>query len=118
MSVPTNAITQSPNFGLESGGQLLNKYPVNYPLPGNRHVVAYDAVSLILLPQTINFGSEPLDAKKLYRFNYELNFNFVITFGTVGSNTSVWSPNWHRLWQLTNEPWITFFDICIQFCEV
>ncbi|KAA6373710.1 MAG: hypothetical protein EZS28_030763 [Streblomastix strix] len=82
-SVPTNAITQSPCFGLVSCGQLLNKYPF-----GNTPVVAYDAVSVILSPQTINVGSEPLEAKKLYRSNYELKSNFVIAFGTGGMNTS------------------------------
>ncbi|KAA6360691.1 MAG: hypothetical protein EZS28_043782, partial [Streblomastix strix] len=86
-SVPTNAITQSPCFGLASYGQLLNKQPF-----GNTPVVAYDAVNVILSPQTINVGSEPLDAKKLFRSNYELKSNFVIAFGTGGSNTSVWSP--------------------------
>ncbi|KAA6381807.1 MAG: hypothetical protein EZS28_022665, partial [Streblomastix strix] len=82
-SVPTNAITQSPCFGLTSWGQLLNKYPL-----GNTPVVAYDAVNVILSPQTINVGSEPLEAKKLYRSSYELKSNFVIAFGTGGSNTS------------------------------
>ncbi|KAA6355510.1 MAG: hypothetical protein EZS28_048963, partial [Streblomastix strix] len=86
-SVPTNAITQSPCFGLASCGQLLNKQPF-----GNTPVVAYDAVNVILSPQTINVGSEPLEAKKLFRSNYELKSNFVIAFGTGGSNTSVWSP--------------------------
>ncbi|KAA6352684.1 MAG: hypothetical protein EZS28_051789, partial [Streblomastix strix] len=72
-SVPTNAIIQSPCFGLASCGQLLNKQPF-----GNTPVVAYDAVNVILSPQTINVGSEPLDAKKLFRSNYELKSNFVI----------------------------------------
>ncbi|KAA6364750.1 MAG: hypothetical protein EZS28_039724, partial [Streblomastix strix] len=95
-SVPTNAITYSPAFGLASWGQLLNKYPLNQspnqPPLGNIPVVAYDAVSAILSPQTINYRSEPLDAKKLFRSIYELKSNFVIAFGTGGSNTSVWSP--------------------------
>ncbi|KAA6369290.1 MAG: hypothetical protein EZS28_035183, partial [Streblomastix strix] len=76
-SVPSNAIIQSPCFGLASCGQLLNKY-----LFGNTPVVAYDAVNVILSPQTINYGSEPLEAKKLFRSNYELKSNFVIAFGT------------------------------------
>ncbi|KAA6368382.1 MAG: hypothetical protein EZS28_036092 [Streblomastix strix] len=75
-SVPTNAITQSPKFGLVSGGQLLNKYQSNQPPPGNRSVIAYDAVSVILSPQTIKYGSEPLDAKKFYRSRYELKSKF------------------------------------------
>ncbi|KAA6366376.1 MAG: hypothetical protein EZS28_038098 [Streblomastix strix] len=82
-SVPTNAITQSPAFGLASWAQLLNKYPF-----GNIPVVAYDAVSVILSRQTINYGSEPLYAKKFYRSSYELKSNFVIAFGTGGSNSS------------------------------
>ncbi|KAA6392649.1 MAG: hypothetical protein EZS28_011822 [Streblomastix strix] len=81
-SVPTNAITQSSNFGLASEGQLLNKYPPNQPPPGNRPVVSYEAVNVILSPQTINYGSEPLDAKKLYRSSYKLKSNFVFAFGT------------------------------------
>ncbi|KAA6369068.1 MAG: hypothetical protein EZS28_035406 [Streblomastix strix] len=51
-SVPTNAITQSPNFGLASWGQLLNKQPF-----GNTPVVAYDTVNVILSPQTINHSA-------------------------------------------------------------
>ncbi|KAA6397878.1 MAG: hypothetical protein EZS28_006591 [Streblomastix strix] len=64
-SVSTNAITQSPNFDLASGGQLLNKQPSNLPPPGNRHVVAYDTVSVVLSPQTINYGSEPQEHSAL-----------------------------------------------------
>ncbi|KAA6367994.1 MAG: hypothetical protein EZS28_036478, partial [Streblomastix strix] len=60
-----------------SGGQLLNKQPL-----GNTPVVVYDAVNVILSPQTSNYGSEPLEAKKLYRSSYELKSNFVIAFGT------------------------------------
>ncbi|KAA6394882.1 MAG: hypothetical protein EZS28_009588 [Streblomastix strix] len=81
-SVPTNAITQSPNLGLASGGQLLNKYPINQQPSGNRSIVAYDAISVILSPQTINYRFELLGTKKLYRSNYELKSNFVIAFGT------------------------------------
>ncbi|KAA6374431.1 MAG: hypothetical protein EZS28_030043 [Streblomastix strix] len=76
-SVLTNAIIKSPAFCLASSGQLLNKYPF-----GNRPVVAYDEVNVILSPQTINYGSQPLDAKKLYRSNYELKSCFVTAFGT------------------------------------
>ncbi|KAA6401181.1 MAG: hypothetical protein EZS28_003287 [Streblomastix strix] len=82
-SVPTNAITQSPCFGLASCGQLLNKYPF-----GNTPAVAYDAVSVILSPQTINYESESLEAKKLFRSDYELKSNFIIAFGTSCSNAS------------------------------
>ncbi|KAA6394715.1 MAG: hypothetical protein EZS28_009758 [Streblomastix strix] len=85
--IPTNAITQSPNFGLASCGQLLNKQPF-----GNNPVVAYEAVSLIISPQTINYGSKSLDAKKLLRSNYKYKLSFVIAFGTGSSNTSVQSP--------------------------
>ncbi|KAA6397416.1 MAG: hypothetical protein EZS28_007056 [Streblomastix strix] len=45
-------------------------------------VVAYDAVSEILSPQTINYGSEPQETKKLYRSYYELKSNLVVAFGT------------------------------------
>ncbi|KAA6396531.1 MAG: hypothetical protein EZS28_007945 [Streblomastix strix] len=86
-SIPTNAITQSPTFNLASGGQFLIKQPLE-----NSPVVAYDAVNVVLSPQTINYGYEPLDAKKLYRSNYELKSSFVIAFGTGCSNTQVWSP--------------------------
>ncbi|KAA6387867.1 MAG: hypothetical protein EZS28_016605 [Streblomastix strix] len=95
-SVPTRAITQSSNFGLASAGQLLNKYPFNqlpkYQPLGNRPVVAYEAVCVILSPQLIHQGSEQLDAKKLNHFYYEFKSNFTIAFGTVGSIISVWSP--------------------------
>ncbi|KAA6314465.1 MAG: hypothetical protein EZS28_055579, partial [Streblomastix strix] len=59
VSVPTNAITLSPAFGLVNSGQLLNKYP-----PGNNPVVSYDTVNVTRSPYTINYGSDPLDAKK------------------------------------------------------
>ncbi|KAA6371041.1 MAG: hypothetical protein EZS28_033433 [Streblomastix strix] len=75
--VPTNAIIQSSNFDLALGRQLLNKYPF-----GNRPYVAYDAVNVILSPQTINYGSKLLDAKKLFRSNYEFKSRFFIVFGT------------------------------------
>ncbi|KAA6362547.1 MAG: hypothetical protein EZS28_041927 [Streblomastix strix] len=42
-SVPTNAITQSPCFGLASCGQLLNKQPF-----GETPAVAYDAHSALV----------------------------------------------------------------------
>ncbi|KAA6374335.1 MAG: hypothetical protein EZS28_030138 [Streblomastix strix] len=80
-SVPNNAITQSPDFDLASGIQLLNNYSPNQPPTGNRPVVAYDTVSVILSSQTISHGSEPLVAKKFYRLNYELKSNFIIAFG-------------------------------------
>ncbi|KAA6361479.1 MAG: hypothetical protein EZS28_042995 [Streblomastix strix] len=81
--VPTNAITLSPSFGLAYSGQLLNKYP-----PGNIPVVVQDAVSVTRSPYTINYGSDPLDAKKLDRSSYELKSNFQGAFETGGTNTS------------------------------
>ncbi|KAA6376127.1 MAG: hypothetical protein EZS28_028346 [Streblomastix strix] len=81
--IPTNAIFQSFSFGIASGGQFLNKQ-----LFGNRPFVAYDAVHGILSSYTINHGSESLEANKLYRSNYELKSNFVITFSTGVTNTS------------------------------
>ncbi|KAA6362329.1 MAG: hypothetical protein EZS28_042145 [Streblomastix strix] len=71
ISVPSNAITLSPAFGLASSGQLLNIYPL-----GNNPVVSYDAVNVTRSPYTINYGSDPLDAKKLDRSSYELKSNF------------------------------------------
>ncbi|KAA6377959.1 MAG: hypothetical protein EZS28_026515 [Streblomastix strix] len=76
-SIPTNAITQSPSFGLASMQQLFNKQPF-----GNRSDVTYDAVNVILSPQTIDYSSDPLDSKKFYCSNYELKSSFVIAFGT------------------------------------
>ncbi|KAA6320084.1 MAG: hypothetical protein EZS28_054733, partial [Streblomastix strix] len=73
LSVPTNAITLSPAFGLASSGQLLNKYPL-----GNNPVVSYDTVNVTRSPYTINYGSDPLEARKLDRSSYELKSNFVI----------------------------------------
>ncbi|KAA6365996.1 MAG: hypothetical protein EZS28_038478, partial [Streblomastix strix] len=75
--VPTNAITLSPAFGLANSGQLLNKYP-----PGNNPVVSYDAVNVTRSPYTINYGSDPLDAKKLDHSSYELNSNSQVAFET------------------------------------
>jgi hypothetical protein len=61
----------------------LNKYP-----PGNIPVVVYDAVNVTQSPYTINYGSDPLDAKKLARSSYELKSNFVGAFDTGGMNAS------------------------------
>ncbi|KAA6357523.1 MAG: hypothetical protein EZS28_046951 [Streblomastix strix] len=77
VSVPTNTITLSPAFGLANSGQLLNKYPL-----GNNPVVSYDAVNVTRSPYTINYGSDPLDAKKLDRSSYELKSNSQVAFGT------------------------------------
>ncbi|KAA6315309.1 MAG: hypothetical protein EZS28_055440 [Streblomastix strix] len=77
ISVPTNAITLSPAFGLASSGQLLNKYPL-----GNNPVVSYDAVNVTRSPYTINYGSDPPEARKLDRSSYELKSNFVGAFDT------------------------------------
>ncbi|KAA6387997.1 MAG: hypothetical protein EZS28_016476 [Streblomastix strix] len=82
VSVPTNAITLSSTFRLAYQGQFLNKQPPNQPQPGNSPIVAFDAVKVILSLQTINYGSEPLDANKLYRSSYERKSSFVIAFGT------------------------------------
>ncbi|KAA6396564.1 MAG: hypothetical protein EZS28_007906 [Streblomastix strix] len=49
-------------------------------------VVTYDTDSVILSPQTINYGSEPLDAMKLYYSSYELKSGFITTFRTDGKN--------------------------------
>ncbi|KAA6390834.1 MAG: hypothetical protein EZS28_013642 [Streblomastix strix] len=77
VSVPTNAITLSPAFGVANSEQLLNKYPL-----GNNPAVSYDAVNVTRSPYTINYGSGPLDAKKLDRSSYELRSNFQVAFGT------------------------------------
>ncbi|KAA6361895.1 MAG: hypothetical protein EZS28_042577, partial [Streblomastix strix] len=77
VSVPTNAITLSPAFGLANSGQLLNKYPL-----GNNPVVSYDAVNVTRSPYTINYGSDPLDAKKLDLSSYELKSNSQVAFET------------------------------------
>ncbi|KAA6364819.1 MAG: hypothetical protein EZS28_039655 [Streblomastix strix] len=82
VSVPTNAITLSPAFGIANSGQLLNKYPL-----GNNPVVSYETVNVTLSTYTINNGSYPLDAKKLNRSSYELKSNFQIAF-----ETGVYSP--------------------------
>ncbi|KAA6400040.1 MAG: hypothetical protein EZS28_004428 [Streblomastix strix] len=82
VSVPTNAITLSPAFGLANFGQLLNKYP-----PGNNPVVSYDTVNVTRSPYTINYGSDPLDVKKLDRSNYELKSIYQVAF-----ETGVYSP--------------------------
>ncbi|KAA6387197.1 MAG: hypothetical protein EZS28_017273 [Streblomastix strix] len=83
VSVPTNAITLSPSFGLANSGQLLNKYPLV-----NNSVVSYDAVNVTRSPYTINYGYDQLNAKKLDRSSYELKFNFLGAFETGGTNTS------------------------------
>ncbi|KAA6394889.1 MAG: hypothetical protein EZS28_009585 [Streblomastix strix] len=62
---------------------LLNKNPL-----GNNLVVSYDTVNVTRSPFTINYGSDPLDAKKLDRSSYELKSNFVGAFETAGMNTS------------------------------
>ncbi|KAA6375634.1 MAG: hypothetical protein EZS28_028839 [Streblomastix strix] len=83
MFVPTNAITLSLSFGLPNSGQLLNKYPL-----GNNSVVAYYADNVIRSPYIINYGSDPLDAKKLDHSRNELKSNFIGAFETRGTNTS------------------------------
>ncbi|KAA6393093.1 MAG: hypothetical protein EZS28_011379 [Streblomastix strix] len=87
LSVPTNAIILSSAFGLANSGQLLSKYPL-----GNNPVVSYDTVNVTRSPYTINYGSDPLDAKKLDRSSYEFKTYFIRAFEISGTNASVYSP--------------------------